>query len=572
MRMLDEYPRPSEDTGWGFHDSAGADARPRDPRGFARYLREELGITWYKLLARGTNKVDMARALREAGIEVVVRLYVPQPHPRHVVAGAEVRAYVDAGVHYVEWGNEPNLSIEWDRASWDEGARVDKVCEQFLRNAEVIRAAGGIPLLPALSPGGEYPHRDWYRTMFEWFRLQGHLSDLEGAAVAIHNRPLAPWTEREYEWIDDLVRAYLGRSLPLLGTEAGWEPGWPGAGTLQDHAARNVGWLVGAREGRWRDALFCECMWLVDGFGHLPFSGTAWHNNPLAGGRNLPAVDLLRAEWAARPFTRRLAGRQGGIPAAVTAPGVTYRTAPRASEMFQSGRAAAFAGSPLWLVVHSTEGPRDAAFAWWCSPSNPGRSSAHDLVDRQGVVWRCVPYDRAAHHCGGETARIRGVPAGRTNGTSNTNHVSVGVELESDPSPMEPGYTTAQLRAAALHLRALVAALGIPRERVLRHLDVDPQRRDPRGLAWEELLDEVFQVRQGPDEQALGEWLQQFVVPQNREAALYKYGRARGWEPISPERDWNGYRAQVWYSPGDGRQHVVWARIGDWGNVRHFDR
>ncbi len=322
MNLLD-YPRPPADTGWGFHDSAGAHCRPADVAAYARYLRQELGITWFKALVSGTNKTDLVEAFSRQGIEVIVRLYSYRPHPHYVVSPAEVRAYVQAGAHYFEWGNEPNLTHEWDLASWNEGARVDKVCQQFLRNADAIRQAGGIPLLPALSPGGDYPHRDWYRTTFEWLRLHQHLRDLEGAALAIHNRPLNhPLTYTDptgaffldYEWIDDLVRDYVGYSLPLLGTEAGYEPGWDQDATfpsidLQRHAAYNLEIFRGfGPRGltRWRDALFCQCMWIVDGFGHEEFADSAWHHNQRwAAGGDLPAVEMLRQEWRAFPFQRR---------------------------------------------------------------------------------------------------------------------------------------------------------------------------------------------------------------------------------------------------------------------------
>lgn len=162
---LRDYPRPPADTGWGFHDSAGYDCKPANPADYARRLRQEFGITWFKALVAGTNKVDLVEAFTRQGIEVVVRLYSYRPHPHYVVSPTVVRAYVDAGAHYFEWGNEPNLHDEWDLASWDEGARVDKVCNQFLRNADAIRQGGGIPLMAALTPGGHYPHRDWYRTV-----------------------------------------------------------------------------------------------------------------------------------------------------------------------------------------------------------------------------------------------------------------------------------------------------------------------------------------------------------------------------------------------------------------------
>lgn len=73
-------------------------------------------------------------------------------------------------------------------------------------------------------------------------------------------------------------------------------------------------------------------------------------------------------------------------------------------------------------------------------------------------------------------------------------------------------------------------------------------------------------------EDALGREAQRHVIPQNPAATFYRVGRARGWEPISSEFDHNGYRAQVWYSPDEEMQHVLYARIGEWDVVRIVDR
>lgn len=258
------------------------------------------------------------------------------------------------------------------------------------------------------------------------------------------------------------------------------------------------------------------------------------------------------------------------LPAIVTAPGVTYRVPEQAPRIHQSERADL--GVPLWLVIHSTEGPANAALAWWCSPNNPYKSSAHDLVDWDGVVWRCVPYNKAAHHAGGTDARIPGVPAGSTAGTSNTNHASIGIELQSDPAPLVPGYTATQIAAAVAHIRAVVQAFGIPRERIIRHADVDPKNRsDPRGLDWEAFMDQVFNTVKPPTaEEVRNEAWKALGIPYNPEAAFAKYAREHCLGvPMTPEFDFsiNGvpYRGQGF------AECVLYCKTGDWGNIEELD-
>ena len=104
---------------------------------------------------------------------------------------------------------------------------------------------------------------------------------------------------------------------------------------------------------------------------------------------------------------------------------------------------------------------------------------------------------------------------------------------------------------------------------------------DHWGSMWVEngrpraMVDDLakWQQDQEPaDIQRLGDAMQAHVIPQNREAAFYVYGNDRGWQPISGEVDIDGQRCQAWYTPGDDMQHIVYCRIGDWGNIAHFDR
>lgn len=75
-------------------------------------------------------------------------------------------------------------------------------------------------------------------------------------------------------------------------------------------------------------------------------------------------------------------------------------------------------------------------------------------------------------------------------------------------------------------------------------------------------------------EQQMGDYMQRHVIPQNEDAAFYLYGRAHGWEPVSPEASVRigniTYRAQVWYDQVD--QHIVFAVVDHWDAIGHFDR
>jgi uncharacterized coiled-coil protein SlyX len=339
---LKDYPRPADDNGWGFHSSSGAYEQPwmsqawrekfvgvteisglslpekrKIMREYAGMLHEEYGIRWFKLLAASDSQIHFARALVDAGIETIVRMYAHEPHPTFTADSDLVRRYVDVGVHYFEWGNEPNLYVEWDEDHWDQGHRARQVATQLRRNFDKIREGGGIPLFPAMSPGGHIDARQMLRDILEELKNKGALGDLEGAAVAIHNRPhnipasVPPSDEltvafREYEWIDDLIRSYLGHPLPLMGTEGGYEIGdnthadYPPI-TGETHATYNMEIFRGFKD-QWRPSLFCVCMWLVELYekGNYSFANAAWWYNKISGGEYedsiLPAVHALHKE------------------------------------------------------------------------------------------------------------------------------------------------------------------------------------------------------------------------------------------------------------------------------------
>ncbi len=223
-----------------------------------------------------------------------------------------------------------------------------------------------------------------------------------------------------------------------------------------------------------------------------------------------------------------------------------------------------------YLVMHDTEGPRDAAFAWWSSPSNPYQSSAHDLIDSSGVIWRCVPYDKAAHHAG--YAHIEGYntlnpETGRQE--PNVNLASIGIELEYPVAPASPPWPKAQLDAAVLHVRRLVLIYQIPRQNVFTHAEIDPQRKtDPRNFDWKGFLDRVYQ---GVDS-ALGQALRNAAwnaggIAYNPDAAFPRYAREHNLgNPETGEFDFtiNGrqYRGQG-FSGG-----IIYCRVGEWERIK----
>ena len=184
-----------------------------------------------------------------------------------------------------------------------------------------------------------------------------------------------------------------------------------------------------------------------------------------------------------------------------------------------------FAAPPRLLVVHFTYGASGRSSAeWFCSKKNTD-SSAHVVIDRDGSVIQCVPFDTVAWHAG--TSSWKGV--------SGLNRRSIGIELANwgnlqrrasgwtsytgvpiadpviaahkngnpdgskTPIGWEP-YPEAQFAALMEIVRALVDTYGV--EEIVGHDDVAPSRKWDPGPAFDmtRLKAAVFGVRSSDDD------------------------------------------------------------------------
>ncbi len=205
---LSQYPRPKDDTGLGIHGGANAfypiGERSSDYPYWINELRQ-MGFKWYKLAVAGDAGGEAIQALLAAGIMPVVRMYRPEPNPGTLVdndpKGKEwLKRYADLGTRYFEVNNEPNLLGEWkdgwgandaDPTEWKKGNQPQRVAQSWVKDAEFVIANGGLPGLPALSPGGNYNDVDFLRLFLTWLKEHKYQDLLaQGCWIAIHNGTL----------------------------------------------------------------------------------------------------------------------------------------------------------------------------------------------------------------------------------------------------------------------------------------------------------------------------------------------------------------------------------------------
>lgn len=139
------------------------------------------------------------------------------------------------------------------------------------------------------------------------------------------------------------------------------------------------------------------------------------------------------------------------------------------------------------VVLHSTAGTGPGDLSWLRNGGHERAPvSVHYYIAKSGRVVQMVSDKDVAWHAGISNWMVDGARR------SGLNAVSLGIELENRNDGRDP-YPEAQFAAAVALTRHLVTTYGIPRQQVVRHLDVSPGRKtDPAGFAWERFVQAVF--------------------------------------------------------------------------------
>ncbi len=218
------FPKPPGDNGWGMHWIPTVSQE----RGVVEQFVGEMvrmHIKWVVILNDGTNIGSndyLVDQLRANGIMPVMRLYRDGVLPYDGNLGELVRHYRARGVYYFQLYNEPNVNVENQQSF----ANPDQYARAWADAARIVIANGGLPGMGALSPGGSYNHLDFLDRTLIALENNGEAHLLNHAWFSAHNyHGTRPYNDpggfllfREY---DKIIKAHLGRSLPIIGTEGG---------------------------------------------------------------------------------------------------------------------------------------------------------------------------------------------------------------------------------------------------------------------------------------------------------------------------------------------------------------
>jgi hypothetical protein len=221
---IEAFPRPPGDNGWGMHWIPTSKQEPGVVDRFVNQL-VSMHIKWLVFLNDNSNIGDndyLVDRLVAAGIMPVMRIYRSNVLPYDGDLSEMVAHYRARGVYYFQLYNEPNVLAENDQGfpnpymyavSWAAAAR------------DVINN-GGFPGLGAFSPGGQYDHYRFLERTLQSLAWNGDLGLLNWTWISVHNYHGLRSMDDEggfllFRRYDEILRQYLGRSLPMIGTEGG---------------------------------------------------------------------------------------------------------------------------------------------------------------------------------------------------------------------------------------------------------------------------------------------------------------------------------------------------------------
>lgn len=139
------------------------------------------------------------------------------------------------------------------------------------------------------------------------------------------------------------------------------------------------------------------------------------------------------------------------------------------------------------IVIHATAGSSPGDLAWLRQGGDEQRPvSCHYYIDKSGKVSQLVKDEDTAWHAGVSRWTIDGQVV------TDLNSVAVGIELENLNTGRDP-YPEAQVAAAVALTRELAQRHTIPREQLVRHLEISPGRKtDPAGFPWASFVAQVY--------------------------------------------------------------------------------
>ncbi len=305
-----------------------------------------LGARWLTLIGSPTRAIPEAfiKAVLDEGITPLIHLPARNESgiwpARDRVPTLEplFQIYARWGVKYVSVFSEPNTRAAWPANEWGKTGLVERFLDLALPVLQAETDAGLQPVFPALKAGGEYWDTSFLEAALAGMERRGQMTLAKQLTFAMNlwtfNRPiawgaggLARWPEARpyltppgaqdqrgfhlFEWHDEIIRARLGESRPMICLAGG-----PRLGDHSDdtqppldearHTSCTQELVRAALENQWPAYLQNVNFWLLCAVESSPFAKEAWYrgdSGPLA------AIEAVK-HWATRQRSERSAVNQ----------------------------------------------------------------------------------------------------------------------------------------------------------------------------------------------------------------------------------------------------------------------
>lgn len=211
----------------------------------------ELGTSWLVI------RSDTARAipegfistLKQAGINPFIQFNLPLSRmPVTDEISPLISAYIRWGATHIQLFDRPNLRVTWSTGGWTQQDLVERFLDRFLPLANQVVKENGVPVMPALEPGGNYWDTAFLRAALQSMERRDQTAVLDRLALSAyawtHRRPLdwgagGPeyWPDarpyftpassqdhlgfRIYQWYLKISEAVLQRPCPIFLMQAG---------------------------------------------------------------------------------------------------------------------------------------------------------------------------------------------------------------------------------------------------------------------------------------------------------------------------------------------------------------
>ena len=236
-------------------------------------------------------------------------------------------------------------------------------------------------------------------------------------------------------------------------------------------------------------------------------------------------------------------------------PGATWR--PAADENFGSRPSGLKIDA---VVLHATAGGLSGTLAWFANPTSG--VSSHYVVAKNGQIYQMVEEKNRAQHAG----------LSQYQGREDFNDFSIGIEIVNLNDGVDP-YPEAQFEGMIDLVAYLAEKYRIKPEWIVTHAQTSQKltgKTDPRNFATEELVRRVYDPLANLPVDVVREAAWNAVgIPFNPIAAFPRYAREHNLgNPETEEFEFShagvDYRGQG-FSGG-----IVFARVGDWGNIQEL--